>query len=427
MAKKIIEKHFNLSMFALGIILGTVFVFSDIVNAVTFSTVNPPILTGDITGAMLLDGTVTDADVSATADISGRKIKTSGTTATVLLTDGTRIATTTGLKFATSTADLYVLSGKIHASSTNFNSVNYTWPSADGAANNTLSTDGAGVLSWAAAASTKLSVTLTTDEAIVAGDAVSIASSTQILEIFNPRIVAYTGIDAMGNTSGRERIGQSFTADQAYTFAGIQVRLAKNGSPTDNTIVAIQADTAGAPSGTDLTSFTISNSTLTGTETQYIRFFATTTLSASTNYWVVFRRSGAVDAVNYPTIGYSTANTYTSGASYYYNGTTWGVNTGVDNPFVLLVTSTPGRVVRSSAALDDYTNGFIGFSNGTHATGTSATINIAGVAPGFSGLTIGGNYYLANATSTLGLTPGTFSRKACKALSATSCLINNSW
>lgn len=68
-------------------------------------------------------------------------------------------------------------------------------------------------------------------------------------------------------------------------FAGLK----KVGAPADNCIIAIQADTAGSPSGTDLATATIAGGTITTSAAEY-----NPTLSGSitptdrTYFWVVF-------------------------------------------------------------------------------------------------------------------------------------------
>lgn len=89
-------------------------------------------------------------------------------------------------------------------------------------------------------------------------------------------------------------------------FAGLK----KVGAPADNCILAIQADSAGSPSGTDLQTATIAGGTLTTTTALYNPSLAgSVTLTDRTKYWVVCRRSGALDAVNYYQLAVHTDDT----------------------------------------------------------------------------------------------------------------------
>lgn len=138
-------------------------------QAFLVSAPQDPILEGDITTTEILDHTLIDADVSMQANLSLSKI---GSTTTLLIpfsASSTALTVDAGLLYdpnfnallvgsstlsitATTSGAIYanhIETGTISATSTTiFNDVSYTWPSADGAANEVLSTNGAGVLSW---------------------------------------------------------------------------------------------------------------------------------------------------------------------------------------------------------------------------------------------------------------------------------------
>lgn len=103
----------------------------------------------------------------------------------------------------------------------------------------------------------------------------------------------------LGTVAGNARQAMSFVA-RGSTISQIAVNLAKSGVPSDNLEVAIQADSAGSPSGTDLALATIAGTTLTTSLARYVLNFASSfALTNGTTYWVVFRRSGAVGADSY--------------------------------------------------------------------------------------------------------------------------------
>lgn len=343
------------------------------------------------------------------------------------MSNGTGFATSSNFKISTSTPDLYVFGGRVHASSTNFNGINQTWPSADGTVNQVLTTNGANTLSWTLPTATLLSTTLTTDEALTTGTAVGIASGIESIILVRSGIV-YAGAAGFGDAAATTKRAMSFMEPTENIASQIEVALAKAGAPTDNTVITLETDNANAPSGTVLGTTTIANSSLSTSVVQYKNSFATTTFAANTKYWIVFARSGAVDGTNYPKVaGQGSVNEYNNG-----NGSNWGGAAWTDVPladwhFSLFKLGTPGRVFRTSGSVAESTPDFVGFSTGSYATGTTATISVAGTQTGFSGLTAGKNYYVSNATGTISTITGTVVKKICKALSATSCLISGGW
>lgn len=87
-------------------------------------------------------------------------------------------------------------------------------------------------------------------------------------------------------------------------MSSISLTLKKVLAPADNCIIAIQADSSGSPSGTDLATATIAGGTITTSNAEYTpSLSASITPTDGTYYWVVCRRSGALDAANYYQIG----------------------------------------------------------------------------------------------------------------------------
>ncbi len=112
---------------------------------------------------------------------------------------------------------------------------------------------------------------------------------------------AVWGVVAFGTREGTE-IAQSFTPSANWTGESVRVQLSKQGTPTDNAVIGIQADSGGAPSGTFLGSGTIAGSSITSGATQSytITFSSAVSLTNGTLYWLVFDRDGAnSDANNY--------------------------------------------------------------------------------------------------------------------------------
>ena len=76
---------------------------------------------GDVTTTHILNATIADIDISATAGIDATKIRGGLRAGLILLANGTQIATSTNFFFATSTNDLYIFTGRVHATTTNIN------------------------------------------------------------------------------------------------------------------------------------------------------------------------------------------------------------------------------------------------------------------------------------------------------------------
>jgi hypothetical protein len=106
--------------------------------------------------------------------------------------------------------------------------------------------------------------------------------------------------------------------------------ISRTGSPGDNFVMEMQTDSGGAPSGTVVGSFTVVGMSLsTGGTATLFRFDQDVSLTADTSYWLVARRTGAVDAANY----YSwkretTSSRAVEGPSLVFDGSSWSVSNG---------------------------------------------------------------------------------------------------
>jgi hypothetical protein len=70
---------------------------------------------------------------------------------------------------------------------------------------------------------------------------------------------------------------------------------------------------------------------------------------------------------------------------------------------------------------------FIGFTTASVSAAATGVFAVGGIISGLSGLVAGTSYYLNNTAGTIGISPGTNSRKVGIALSATTLLITNIW
>src|SRR3989344_2861371 len=133
---------------------------------------------GDVKTSHILDGTILNADVSNSASIDATKVNPRGTSGTLLITDGSKVASTTLLMHNNSTGSTTVNGQLSITGNLKLGGVTYTPPGTDGASGQALQTNGAGVLSWASAASSRLSFTAYAGENLALGDAVMATSTT---------------------------------------------------------------------------------------------------------------------------------------------------------------------------------------------------------------------------------------------------------
>lgn len=421
---------------------------SDLASIIGATTTTFTNKTMDANGSGNVFTNIRDSNISTLAGISATKINPGGWNGLIPFGNTGALATSTGLSFdsarmtlvvgsttpsltATSTGSIYasgiVQAGTIEATSTlKLKGIEYTPPSADGSSGYALTTDGAGALSWTSPAASYTASSFTAGHAITAGNAVAVATTTSYLNIFAN---ATSDISAnLGNSASNTRFAEDVTESTAYCFNSIALLMKKAASPVDNTIISIQADSAGAPSGTDLVSTTIANSTLTASDLLYrLNFNNTYCSTANVKFWVVYRRSGAIDGTNIPYVGIDSGGTYANGTSYHWDGATWTTVAIGDFAFKLLRLATPGSVVPIEADDEGTWAGFIGFADTTVASSSAVSIITSGVSTDFSGLTAGRQYYLSNTLGGVSLTAGSNSRKVGIAVSTTAMLITNSW
>ncbi|OGY60792.1 MAG: hypothetical protein A3I33_02450 [Candidatus Colwellbacteria bacterium RIFCSPLOWO2_02_FULL_45_11] len=85
------------------------------------------------------------------------------------------------------------------------------------------------------------------------------------------------------------------------------------------------------------------------------------------------------------------------------------------------------NVYLTSAAAPASSDAFIGFAAANTTPGSSGSVIINGIVDGLSGLSVGKQYYLSNASGDISIAPGTVTRKVGIATSASTLLITNSW
>lgn len=132
-----------------------------------------------------------------------------------------------------------------------------------------------------------------------------------------------------GESGTNEQRAQSFQLAADRTGVNVHVQVGDGGTtPVDNLIVEIQTDSGGAPSGVVVgTSDSLTAADVTPAPNWRL-FETNASLSASTTYWVVIRRDGARDTVNFYALMQSSTS-YAGGTMATRNSGTW-TNDAVD-------------------------------------------------------------------------------------------------
>lgn len=134
-----------------------------------------------------------------------------------------------------------------------------------------------------------------------------------------------TGDWAMGDAAGRQKVAQGITIPPGddWKIRSVQAYLKKVGSPADNVTLEVCADSSGSP-GSVLATVSVAASTL-STSMGWITFSLASSLAITpgTAYWLVLRRSGAVDASNYYRWGVDPAAGYSGGSGKSFDGAIW--------------------------------------------------------------------------------------------------------
>lgn len=170
-----------------------------------------------VTEAEIQDNTITNADISTSANIDGSKINTAF---------GSKNISTTGT----------LSSGAITATNlASINSVSYTWPAAQGAANSVLQNNGSGTLSWATVATA-----FSSPNAIIKGNA---AGTAQVASSMTDNGSTVTADAEMNLTTGKfYRINNlKFLGGSATSSTHVGERAGNSNTGIHNTFVGFES------------------------------------------------------------------------------------------------------------------------------------------------------------------------------------------
>lgn len=185
----------------------------------------------------------------------------------------------------------------------------------------------------------------------------------------------------------------------------LNVGLKKVGTPADNVSIEIQSNSAGAPSGTVLWTWTISWGSLTTSSVDTTVSGYSFVPTDLTVYWVVFKRSWAIDAVNYYQVTVHTDDT----VAFPYkinNAWVWGSNLLTESPSLYSNWFYAQYAVKAFASNQKFCSVQL-FATTTLTFPALVWKNQARVYTWFSNLREYRPYYLSNTAWAISLTPGT--------------------
>jgi hypothetical protein len=133
---------------------------------------------------------------------------------------------------------------------------------------------------------------------------------------------AFGADSSFGASSVLQKYGGSFYCCGTVDY--VTANLKKVGTPTDNVVLELRTDDgAGKPSSTVLASQSYDGSALLTTYTTVRMDLAALPLALNTRYWLVYGRSGAVDAANFYKIPAAGGTKNAERTTTFWNGTIW--------------------------------------------------------------------------------------------------------
>ena len=291
--------------------------------------------------------------------------------------------------------------------------LNALLPTQTGNSGKNLQTDG-GNTSWVASGA----VSTTAQENITANDAVVIGLGTIATSVPYTNSTGHATIFLTNPTT--TWFSQSFTTS-AYAVSIAKITFYAQDNSTSSVITAsIRTNSAGQPTGADISSITGTVTPNVAVATlQTLTFSSPIPVSPNTTYHVIFRGN----STNVVVYGNNSAGQGTNSSAN--SGSTWSASNGALELVTYEIDTVSGQISRSTASVQarDRNSNFIGFAISTTTAGQQVPYQQTGIMAGFSGLTPGLTYYLSNTTGAISTSPGTTSVRVGIAISATQLLI----
>ena len=375
-----------------------------LINLSSAQVYRPPaasLSTGDITSNLILDGTISNADVSSTAAIAISKI-------------------------ATSTSYDFVSSGtQTIAGAKTFSSA-VTLPAGTPSGNQAVSKSYLDTVNGLAQLNASSGEGITANDAVYLNTSSATSSATSTAAGATPYCYINTITQSSGAPPQGAMCAQPFRLQKSAVITSVSASIKQSGTPTGDFGIYIAQSSGGNPSST-YSSIKRVSSTAIGTTDKLIEFTldSSFTATAGTDYWIVSTTTEAQsDTNNYlwgstaAGLGSSTGKVFTSGA--------WASANGQNMAAGLNFTYVPGRIYQTNAATAAQSNNFLGFANAAVEPAVTVVINTGGCLNTFSTLNYG-QQYLTNTNGAIAIASGTVQRKVGIGVSSSTLCITNIW
>lgn len=414
---KISETFKIILIFAIALGVAIPIIWRDYAQAIVVTSPPRLIQTNDVTGAMILDRTITGMDIASSTDLWVTNFNVSNFTATNTL------SLPTGSITSAFVANDSILNEDINSSAaiadTKLAQIT-TAGKVSGAALTNLANipAGAGIIPSAnAPGASYISTLISAGDYLNTGSAVFVNSGTTTYLTLN---AAQDNEAAFGHDTATATSSQSFILTEQVAIGGVTVFVRKEAAPADNALFSIQGDSGGSPDGVKIVSLSIVGSTLSATLAAKTLYLPFTSATASTTYWIVAERDGAKSGTNFYFWATMTANPYANGLMKAFSAGSWSADATRDI-YAVVLGANMERVWKTSAVAST-TALTVGFAKAATATSSTATIIVNGLINVFSGLTTGANYFLGNASGTISTVKGTGNRWIGRAIATTTLL-----
>jgi hypothetical protein len=155
----------------------------------------------------------------------------------------------------------------------------------------------------------------------VVQEGIAYFSPTNATSTLNLSTVSTT--DTLMGTTTNVMCAQSFTLSGGIQFDQWFWRMYRTGSPSDNFIIAIQADNNGVPSGNNIVVMYNQAGSILPTSPSGLFSVPVTARLRPGTYWVVWYRTGSLDNSNYYRVEGNSTSDYAGGTAATFDGSSW--------------------------------------------------------------------------------------------------------
>ena len=148
------------------------------------------------------------------------------------------------------------------------------------------------------------------------------------------------------------QFGQQFVPAVSWSASSVAVKLRKIGTPSDNVEVTLRTNSGGVPIWPPLATATVAAASV-SSNSAWTEFAldVPVALTANTTYWIVVRRTGTLDPLNYYTVALDEDAGYGAGYLRMYNGAAWVART-VDASMIFRVEGVEATTAQIAEIVD---------------------------------------------------------------------------